>query len=38
MTAAEFKEAFPKVPEEDVYKYKGRIDEVVTKAKSIKKS
>lgn len=36
MTAAEFKEAFPKVPEEDVYKYKGRIDEVVTKAKSMK--
>lgn len=36
MTNAEFKEAFPKIAEEDVYKYKSRIGEVVGKARQIK--
>lgn len=36
MTNEEFKEAFPKIGEEDVYKYKSRIGEVVTKARQIK--
>jgi hypothetical protein len=35
MNNAEFKEAFPKIAEEDVYKYKGRIDEVVQKGRKI---
>ena len=36
MTDAEFEEAFPKVPKGEAGKYKGRIDEVVDKAKKIK--
>ena len=36
MTNAEFKEAFPKIPEEDVSKYKVRIDQFVDKARNIK--
>ena len=35
MTTAEFKEAFPKVAEEDIYKYKQRINDVVAKARHI---
>ena len=36
MTNPEFKEAFPKIPEEQISKYKVRIGEVVDKAKTIK--
>jgi hypothetical protein len=36
LTTAEFKEAFPKVAEGDVNKYRARIPEVVDKARSIK--
>jgi hypothetical protein len=35
MTDAEFKEAFPKLTDEDVAKYKGRIDDVVSKGRKI---
>lgn len=35
MTNAEFKEAFPQIGDEDVSKYKSRIDTVVKKAKGI---
>ena len=35
MTDAEFKEAFPKLSAEEVGKYKGRIDDVVGKARRI---
>jgi hypothetical protein len=36
MTNPEFKEAFPKIPENEISKYKARIGEVVNKAKTIK--
>jgi hypothetical protein len=36
LTNEEFKEAFPKVPENEISQYKLRIDDLVTKAKSIK--
>jgi hypothetical protein len=36
LTTAEFKEAFPKVAEGDINKYRARIPEVVDKARSIK--
>ena len=36
MTDAEFKEAFPKVAQEDIGKYKSRITEVVNKSRNIK--
>lgn len=36
MTDAEFKDAFPKLAQEDVSKYKGRIGDVVSQARAIK--
>lgn len=35
MTNAEFKEAFPKIADEDIYKYKSRINDVVEKSRVI---
>ena len=37
MTNEEFKDAFPKLAQEDVSKYKGRIGDVVNQARQIKK-
>lgn len=36
MTNAEFKEAFPKIEEQDIYKYKARITDVVAKSRQMK--